>query len=102
MGTSAQSFGDFRGPGRVNFDLSLRRTFRIKEHLTLNFNADATNLLNHAEYSGAYAGGLGATNLVDNPAKGLKVGMGSTDSFGTIGLATFEPRQVTMRLLVRF
>ena len=53
VGSSAQTFGDFRGPGRVNFDLSLRRTFRIKEHLTLNVNADATNLLNHAEYSGA-------------------------------------------------
>jgi hypothetical protein len=91
-----------RTPGRTNFDLSLRRTFRIRESLTLNVNADATNLLNSAQYSGAYAGGLGATNLVDNPARGLKVGMGSTDTFGTIGLGTFDPRQVTLRLLVRF
>jgi hypothetical protein len=102
VGTSAQSFGDMRTPGRTNFDLSLRRTFRIRESLTLNVNADATNLLNSAQYSGAYAGGLGATNLVDNPARGLKVGMGSTDTFGTIGLGTFDPRQVTLRLLVRF
>lgn len=102
VGQAAQDYGDFRGPGRFNIDMSLRRTFRIREHMTLNFNADATNLLNSAQYSGAHAGGLGSTNLVDNPAKGLKVGMGTNDAFGTIGLATFDPRQVTMRLLLRF
>jgi hypothetical protein len=102
VGPAAQDYGDFRGPGRFNMDMSLRRTFKIKEHMTLNFNADATNLLNSAQYSGAYAGGLGNTNLVDNPAKGLKVGMGTNDAFGTIGVGTFDPRQVTMRLLLRF
>jgi hypothetical protein len=30
------------------------------------------------------------------------VGMGSNDAFGTIGLGTFDPRQVTMRLMLRF
>ena len=102
VGQAAQDYGDFRGPGRFNIDVSLRRTFRLKERMTLNFNADATNLLNSAQYSGAYTGGLGNTNLVDNPAKGLKVGMGSNDAFGTIGLGTFDPRQVTMRLMLRF
>jgi hypothetical protein len=102
VGPAAQDYGDIRTPGRFNIDLSLRRTFKIREHMTLNFNADATNLLNNAQYSGAYNGGLGNTNLVDNPAKGLKVGMGSNDTFGTIGLGTFDPRQVTMRLLLRF
>jgi hypothetical protein len=63
-------FGDFRGPGRFNIDVSLRRTFRVKERMTLNFNVDATDLLNSAQYSGAYTGGLGNINLVDNPAKG--------------------------------
>jgi hypothetical protein len=52
--------------------------------------------------SGGYTGGLGGTNLVDNPAKGLKVGMGSSDTFGTIGNGTYDPRQVTLRLLLRF
>jgi hypothetical protein len=102
VGQAAQDFGDFRGPGRFNIDMSLRRTFRIRERMSLNVNADATNLLNSAQYSGAYAGGLGNTNLVDNPAKGLKVGMGANDAFGTIGLGTFDPRQVTMRVMLRF
>ncbi|HXA52318.1 MAG TPA: TonB-dependent receptor [Candidatus Acidoferrum sp.] len=102
VGPAAQDYGDFRGPGRFNIDMSLRRTFRVREHMSLNLNVDATNLLNSAQYSGAYNGGLGNTNLVDNPAKGLKVGMGTNDTFGTIGLGTFDPRQVTMRLLLRF
>jgi hypothetical protein len=102
VGYSAQDFNDFRGPGRFNIDSSLRRTFRIRERFSLNLSAEATNILNSAQYSGAYTGGLGNTNLVDNPAKGLKVGMGSTDTFGTIGLGTFEPRQVTMQLFLRF
>lgn len=102
VGTSAQTFNDIRTPGRTNIDLSLRRTFRLRESMTLNVNADATNLLNNAQYSGAYTGALGATNLADNPARGLKVGMGSSDTYGTIGLNTFDPRQVTLRVLVRF
>jgi hypothetical protein len=102
VGPAAQNYGDIRTPGRFNIDVSLRRTFRIRESITLNLNADATNLLNNAQYSGAYNGGLGNTNLVDNPARGLKVGMGSADAFGTLGVATFDPRQVTMRLLLRF
>lgn len=102
VGAAAQDYGDFRGHGRFNIDMSLRRTFRVRENTTLNFNADATNLLNSAQYSGAYAGGLGSTNLVNDPVKGLKVGMGANDAFGTIGLGTFDPRQITMRLLLRF
>jgi hypothetical protein len=101
-GYSALDFNDFRAPGRINADVSLRRTFKYKERIAVTITADATNLLNSAQYTGAYAGGLGSTNLVDNPAKGLKVGMGTTDTFGTIGLGTFEPRQITMRALVRF
>src|SRR6185295_6159511 len=83
VGPAAQDYGDFRGPGRFNIDVSLRRTFKVRERMSLNLNVDATNLLNSAQYSGAYNGGLGNTNLVDNPAKGLKVGMGSNDAFGT-------------------
>jgi hypothetical protein len=35
-----------RGPGSVNFDFSLFRTFRIVERLELQFRADAANLFN--------------------------------------------------------
>jgi hypothetical protein len=91
VGNSAQDIGDLRGPGRINVDLSLRRTFRIRESMNLELAADASNLLNSAEYSGNYTGALGNTNLVNNAAKGLAPGLGA-----------FPPRQVTMHLTLRF
>lgn len=102
VGNSAQNIGGMRGPGRFNIDMSLRRSFTIKEGISLNLNIDATNILNNAQYSGNYNGGLGNTNLGVNAARGLQPGMGSSDTFGTIGLGTFDPRQVTARLVLRF
>jgi hypothetical protein len=101
-GTAAPTYGDLRGPGRVNVDLSLRRVFRVREGMTFEFAADATNLLNNTQYSGNYNGGLGGTNLQTNAARGLVPGMGSSDTFGTIGVGTFDPRQVVLNLKFRF
>jgi hypothetical protein len=102
VGNSAQNVGTMRGPSRFNTDVSVRRNFSIKEGVTLNLNVDATNLLNNAQYSSNYNGNLGNTNLNTNAARGLVPGMGSSDTFGTIGLGTFDPRQVTFRLVLRF
>jgi hypothetical protein len=38
----------FRGPGLYNIDVSLARSFRVKEALTMTIRADAFNVLNHA------------------------------------------------------
>jgi trimeric autotransporter adhesin len=101
-GTSAPTFGDIRTPGRVNLDLTVRRTFKIRERMNLEFAADATNILNHTQYSGSYSTGLGSTNLTTNTAKGLVPGMGTSDTFGTLGVATFDPRQVQLNLRLTF
>jgi hypothetical protein len=102
VGNSAQTIGDLRGPGRINVDMSLRRIFAIRESLSLEVSAEVANILNSAEYSGNYTGALGGTNVTTNAAKGLKPGMGSSDTYGTIGLTTFDPRQVTMHVRIRF
>ena len=102
VGNSAQTIGDLRGPGRINVDMSIRRIFAIRESLSLEVSAEIANILNSAEYSGNYTGALGGTNVTTNAAKGLKPGMGSSDTYGTIGLATFDPRQVTMHVRIRF
>jgi hypothetical protein len=102
VGNSAQTIGNLRGPGRINVDMSLRRTFQLRERVALEISADASNILNSAQYNSNYAGALGATNLVNNAARGLVPGMGASDTFGTIGLGTFDPRQVTMRMRLRF
>jgi trimeric autotransporter adhesin len=102
MGNSALTIGDLRGPGRFNVDLSLRRTFAIREWVKLEIAADATNAFNHTEYNGNYSGGLGSTNLVNQPSRGLIPGLGTSTTFGTLGLGTFDPRQVVMNVRVTF
>jgi hypothetical protein len=101
-GTAASTYDALRGPGRFNIDLSLRRVFRIRERMSLEFAADATNLLNNTQYSGNYTGSLGNTLTATNPSRGLEPGMGSNDAFGTLGVAAFDPRQVVMNLRLRF
>jgi hypothetical protein len=101
-GTVANTLDGLRNPARFNVDISLRRTFNIREHVRLEFAADATNVLNHTELSGSYSGGLGSTNTVSNAARGLVPGMGTSDTYGTIGVAAFDPRQVTFNLKLRF
>jgi hypothetical protein len=106
-GTAAQTFDQMRGPGRFNIDLSLRRTFKIRERLNLEFAANATNLLNHTQLAANYSGALGSTNTALSPASGLLPGMGANgNSFGTLALTStasvFDPRQVTMNLRLRF
>lgn len=102
VGNSNPTIGDLRGPGRFNVDLSLRRTFSIREKIRLQIAADATNLLNHTELSGNYNGGLGNTNLTNNPSAGLIPGLGTSATFGTVGVAAFDPRQITMHLRIQF
>jgi len=37
-----------------------------------------------------------------NPARGVRPGMIQNESFGTYGLGTLDPRQVELRLRIRF
>jgi hypothetical protein len=106
-GTAAQTFDQMRGPGRFNIDFSLRRTFKIRERMNLEFAANATNLLNGTQLAANYSGALGSTNTALNAASGLRPGMGSNgNTFGVLSLAStssvFDPRQVTMNLRLRF
>ncbi len=97
FGSSNQTSGDLRGPDRFNIDLSLRRTFSIHERLKLQISADATNVLNHTEYNGNFNGGLGNTTL-----SGSTIGYGTSTTYGTFGVGTFDPRQITMHLRMIF
>ena len=106
-GTAAQTFDQMRGPGRFNIDLSLRRTFKIRERMNLEFAANATNLVNNTQLAANYSGALGSTNTAVNAASGLKAGMGANgNTFGVLTLVStasvFDPRQVVMNLRLRF
>jgi trimeric autotransporter adhesin len=96
------TYDEIRTDNRFNIDLSIRRTFRLPQEMSLEVGADAMNVLNNTQFSGAYAGGLGATVTTANPALGLVPGMGNANNYGTRGMATYNPRQVMLRATVRF
>jgi hypothetical protein len=55
-------FDAVRGPGRNNFDLSLKKNFAFTERFKLEFRADAFNAWNHTQFSGdANNGGIGTS-----------------------------------------
>lgn len=60
IGTFATTSRNFlSGPGTVNWDSSLYKTFRLAEKASIQFRADAFNTLNHTEFSSV---GLTYTN----------------------------------------
>jgi hypothetical protein len=101
-GDAAITYDDFRTDNRFNIDLSIRRTLDLTSGVQLEVGADAMNVLNHTQFSGAYTGALGGTVTTANPALGLTPGMGNSNSYGTRGMATFNPRQIQLRASVRF
>jgi len=101
-GTVSNTLNDMRGPGRFNIDMSLRRSIRIREGWDLELAAEATNVLNNTQLSGMYSGALGNTQTTTSASSGLAPGMGSSETYGTIGLGTYDPREVILSLKVRF
>ena len=69
----------------------------MREKIKLQISADATNVLNHTEYNSSYGGGLVNTTLT-----GSTIGYGTSTTFGTLPVAAFDPRQVTMHVRVIF
>uniref|UniRef100_Q027I8 Cna B domain protein n=1 Tax=Solibacter usitatus (strain Ellin6076) TaxID=234267 RepID=Q027I8_SOLUE len=104
VGNAAIDYGDMRGPGRNNLDLTLTRDFRIRERYSLSFRANVTNALNHTQFrTGSYNMGLGSTQVTDVPAQGLVAGQGqSAATYGSHNLNTFDPRQMIMEMRLRF
>jgi hypothetical protein len=101
-GNAALAYDEIRTDSRFNLDLSIRRTVRFGRTMALDVGLDAMNVLNHTQFNGAYAGGLGGTNLVHNPAQGRIAGSASSANFGTRGMATYNPRQMQFRIAFRF
>jgi hypothetical protein len=102
IGNHSQTSGDMRGPARYNVDFSLRRSFPIHEQLQVDVAAETSNLLNNAQFNGAYVGALGGPNLVNNTAGGLIPGLGTSSTFGTLNLNSFDARQIQMHARLVF
>jgi hypothetical protein len=62
--------GVYQGPGLATVDLSLMKSTAIREKASLQFRAEAFNLLNHANYGTPNAAVFSSTGGV-NPSAGL-------------------------------
>ncbi len=84
-----------RGPGYFGFDLSLSRIFQIKERFKLQTRFEAFNILNHTNYTGAFApSGLSAGASYGTLSTGL-----NSSTFGQV-TGAYDPRilQFAMKL----
>ncbi len=59
--------GSIRGPGLINFDLTLQKTFRITERQGVEFRAEFFNVLNHTNFTGVSTN-FGSGSMVGSPA----------------------------------
>jgi hypothetical protein len=104
-GTSDIRYGDIRGNGRWNVNMSLQKEVAIREQLRLQLSAEASNLFNNTQFRPQMNAGTGATFTNVTPAQraqGIRPGMLQNDNFGTWGMATFDPRQIELRLRILF
>jgi hypothetical protein len=91
-------------PGIVNFNLSLQKSFSIKEKATIQLRADAFNVFNHTQFSGinstlnisALTGGT-FTNLYLKPDGTVN----NINGFGTVNGAR-DPRIMQLVARIRF
>jgi len=103
FGNAARYYDDLRSPGRYNVNLSLAKTVRAGERLSVLFSVEATNLLNNAQFRPtALNGGTGNAIVAPNAARNEKPGQIQNQNFGSYGLSFFDPRQIELRLRIRF
>ena len=105
-GNGSFTYGDIRGAGRDNWNLSVERTFRVHERFFLDFSAEFTNAFNHTQFRPQMTVALGGTSVLaldaaNNPLK-IAPGQGNSSSYGTRGDGTFDPRQIEFQLKFRF
>lgn len=89
-GNVSRALPDVRSPGSVSWDLSLMKNTHVTERISLQFRAEAFNVLNHVNY--------GQPNTTFVPGAN---GLNSSGSFGVISSAR-DPRQVQLGLKLRF
>ncbi|MCI0625335.1 MAG: TonB-dependent receptor [Acidobacteria bacterium] len=106
FGNAALTFNDIRGAGLNNWNLSIERTFRARERLSIELAAQFSNAFNHTLFTRSINSGLGGTlgsvDAARSPQLNLTPGQLSNQNFGTRGQSTFDLRQVELHLRVRF
>ncbi len=102
-GNANVAYSAIRSSPFNNVTLSVRRSFKITEGMSLEFQADATNLFNHTQFSPTgWDMNLGNTEIRNNAAAGQSPGAGQNANYGTHGTATFDPRLLELQVKFRF
>jgi len=109
-GTSAASFSGMRSPSFWNANMSLEKSFKLRERSSLSLAAQATNVFNHTQFKPTLRASFGATvqqSTLDNHANDpLKLSLGQlldvTDTFGTYTQSTYDARQIEFVVKFRF
>lgn len=92
QGNISRTLPDVRGPGTVNWDISLLKSTAITERVSVQFRAEAFNALNHANLGLPGSGFVAGTD-----------GKNSSGSFGVIsGTGLRDPRLIQFGLKLRF
>jgi hypothetical protein len=90
-----------RGPGTVNVDLSLSRSFRVKERYTIQFRADSFNFTNTPHFANP---GGNVSNLVLNSDGSVKnlAGYAQVTAIATNARDGIDERQFRFTLRISF
>src|SRR5260370_12127551 len=102
FGNAAWTYNNIRDPGMNNLNISIDRTFRVREKYSVEFSAQFTNALNHVQFRPDINPSLGSTNIIVGSPTNIRPGQGQNNDFGTLPPATFDPRQVEFPLKFRF
>ena len=101
-GNQAIDYGGMRAPTINNLNLTLKRSFKVTERVGIDFQANVSNALNHANFQ-TYGLALGGVNLAASNSTDTPLGAGTgSSSYGTHGNGTFDSRQVELQMKVRF
>jgi hypothetical protein len=113
-GNAAATYGELRSNPNWNLNMALDKTFSWGERYSINFSAQATNVLNHTQFKPGINATFGATvtkAFVDNPANRadpvlstLKIGdlQDTANTFGTYRQNTYDGRQLELAVKFRF
>ena len=103
LGTTPQAMSELRMPSFQNVNLSVNRKFVIKEGLSFEILAEATNAFNHTNFQpAAVNNGFGSLVTVPSTSGNSKVGENTSTTAGSLGLSLLDPRQMTLSARFNF
>jgi hypothetical protein len=99
FGNAGTNYGGIRTSPVDNVTMSFEREFKVHTRYVANFQINATNLLNHTQFSPSfYNGGLGSVQ----GGSSINTGYGNNARYGTHTNAALDPRLIELQARFRF